>query len=136
MNRKSEKFRSVILTALIIIACIAAVKFSGAGATRSSSGIGYLEHSGPQNWSADYLMLDGTIKHTIRPEPDQKALHIEVVTESGGISVEVTDKEGNTVFHEDHMQSADYDVTISGNVVVRVDADKHKGSFSIEASRE
>ena len=33
------------------------------------------------------------------------------------------------------METASYDVDISGKVVVYIEADKHKGSFNIEAAQ-
>lgn len=134
MKHKPKSLTSAILIALIIIACIAAVNFLGIGTMRSATRIGYVEHDGWRNWSASYTMLDGKMKHTIRPEDTQKTLHIEVVTEDGTISIEITDKDGSVIFDEDNIETATYDMNVSGKVVVRIEADKHKGSFDIEAT--
>lgn len=134
VKHKPNSLKTAILIALIVMACIAAANFLGIGTMRCAIRIGYIEHAGWRNWSASYTMLDGKMKHTIRPEDTQKTLHIEVVTEDGNISVEITDKEGNVILDEDNIETATYDVGVSGKVVVRIQADKHKGSFSIEAT--
>lgn len=134
MKQTPKSLTSAILIALIIIACIAAANFLGIGTMRSATRIGYVEHDGWRNWSASYTMLDGKMKHTIRPKDSQKMLHIEVVTEDGSISIEITEKDGNVIFDEDNIENTTYDVNVSGKVVVHIEADKHKGSFDIEAT--
>lgn len=134
MKRKSKSIRSAILIVFIVVACIAIANFLGIGTVRSATRIGYMEHSGWRNWSASYTMLDGKMKHTIRPKDIQKVLHIDVVTEGGSISITITDKDGNVIFDEDNIKTNTYDVNVSGKVVVCIEADNHKGSFNIETT--
>lgn len=136
MKHKPKNLTSAILIVLIVIVCIATANFLGIGTIRSAARIGYIEHGGWRDWSASYTMLDGKMKHTIRPKGTQKMLHIEVVTDDGSISIEIIDKDGNVIFDEDSIETAAYDVNVSGKVVVRVEADKHKGSFNIEAAEQ
>lgn len=135
MKYKPKSLISAMLIVLIVIACIAAANFLGIGTIRSGTRIGYMEHSGWRNWSANYTMLDGKLQHTIRPDDTQKRLHLDVFTESGSISIKITDKDGNIIFDQEKMETAAYDVDISGKVVVCIEADKHKGSFNIEATQ-
>ena len=101
---------------------------------RSATAIGYVSNDGWRNWSASYTMLDGTLTHTIRPRDTQEKIHVEVVTEDGSISIEMKDADGNVIFDEDNIETSTFDVNVSGKVVVRIEADKHKGSFNIEAT--
>lgn len=135
MKYKPKSLSLAMLIVLIVIACIAAANFLGIGTIRSGTRIGYIEHSGWRNWSASYTMLDGKLQHTIRPNDTQKRLHLDVFTESGSISIKITDKDGNLIFDQEKMETATYDVDISGKVVVCIEADKHKGSFNIEATQ-
>ena len=135
MKYKPKSLTSAMLIVLIVIACIAAANFFGIGTIRSGTRIGYMEHSGWRNWSASYTMLDGKLQHTIRPDDTQKRLHMDVFTQNGSISIQITDKDGNVIFDEEKMETASYDVDISGKVVVYIEADKHKGSFNIEAAQ-
>lgn len=134
MKHIPKSHTAAILIALIAAACIAAVNFLGIGKNCPVTRIGYTEHGGWRNWSASYTMLDGKIEHTIHPKDTQKMLHIDVATENGSISIEITDKNGNIVLDEDNIETAVQDVYVSGKVVVCIEAAKHKGSFSIEAA--
>lgn len=74
------------------------------------------------------------MKHTIRSEDTQKTLHVEVVTEDGSISIEIINIDSNIIFDEGNIETSAFDVNVSGKVAVRIEADKHKGSFIIEAT--
>ncbi len=133
MKRRTKGLQAAILLVLLLTAAIAAANFFGVGTMRSAVRIGYTEHSGGQRWEASYVMLSGTMKHTIHPKDSQKTLHMEVVTEGGNISIEVTDGDGNVLFDEERLETSAYDVPVSGKVVVRIEADGHEGGFNIEA---
>lgn len=134
MKYKSKSLKSTILIVIIVVALIVVANFLGIGTMRSASRIGYVGNDGWRNWSASYIMLNGKLKHTIRPEDTQKKLHVEIVTEAGSISIEIKDKDGKSIFDEDNIETSTFDVNVSGKVVVHIDADNHKGSFSIDAS--
>lgn len=134
MKFKPKSLKSTLLIIVIVVALIAAANFLGIGTMRSATRIGYAGNDGWRSWSASYTLLDGTLKHTIRPKSTQETLHIEVVTESGNISIEIKDASGNIIFDEDDIETTTFDIEISGKVVVRIGADNHKGSFNIEAT--
>ena len=58
---------------------------------------------------------------------------IEIETKQGTISIELTDKNGTTVFSADEMEAGKYSVLLKGMVKVRITAEKHEGSFAIRA---
>lgn len=132
MKYKSKSIKSTVLIIVIVVALIAAANFFGIGTMRSATRIGYVGTDGLRSWTASYSMLDGKLKHTIHPKDTQGTIHVEVVTESGSISIEMKDADGNVIFDEDNIATSSFDVNISGKVVIRIEADKHKGSFSIE----
>lgn len=133
MKYKSKNVKSAVLIIVIVVVLIAAANFLGIGTMRSAIRIGYVGNDGLRNWTASYSMLDGKLKHTIHPKDTQRTIHIEVVTENGSISIEIKDADGNMIFDEDNIATSSFDINISGKVVIRIEADKHKGSFSIEA---
>lgn len=133
MKYKPKNLKSAVLIIVVVGALIAAANFLGIGTMRFATCIGYISNDGWRSWSASYSLLDGTLKHTIRPKSTQETLHIEVVTEAGSISIEIKDASGNIIFDEDNIETTTFDVEVSGKVVVRVEADNHKGSFNIEA---
>lgn len=134
MKNKTKNLISVALIVITVVTLIAIANFLGIGTMRSATAIGYVSNDGWRNWSASYTMLDGTLTHTIRPKDTQEKIHVEVVTEDGSISIEMKDADGNVIFDEDNIETSTFDVNLSGKVVVRIAADKHKGSFNIEAT--
>lgn len=134
MKNKTKNLISVALIVITVVTLIAIANFLGIGTMRSATAIGYVSNDGWRNWSASYTMLDGILTHTIRPKDTQEKIHVEVVTEDGSISIEMKDADGNVIFDEDNIETSTFDVNVSGKVVVRIEADKHKGSFNIEAT--
>lgn len=134
MKNKTKNLISVALIVITVVTLIAIANFLGIGTMRSATAIGYVSNDGWRNWSASYTMLDGTLTRTIRPKDTQEKIHVEVVTEDGSISIEMKDADGNVIFDEDNIETSTFDVNLSGKVVVRIEADKHKGSFNIEAT--
>lgn len=134
MKNKTRILISVALIVITVVGLIAIANFLGIGTMRSATAIGYVSNDGWRNWSASYTMLDGTLTHTIRPKDTQEKIHVEVVTEGGSITIEMKDADGNVIFNEDIIETSAFDVKVSGKVVVRIEADKHKGSFNIEAA--
>lgn len=102
----------------------------GIGSAVSATRIGYVESGGYSSWSVKYISLNGSMRRSIHPKED--VLHIEVKTDSGSISIEMQDADGNVIFDEDDIGTASFDVEVSGKVVVWIMADSHKGSFSIK----
>lgn len=138
MKQKTKEIKSVLLRFILIVVfavgCVVVFDYLGIGTMRSAVRIGYVGNDIGQNWSASYVILDGKMKHTIRLEDEQKSLHVEVVTEDGSISIEMKDKDGNSIFNKDNIQTSSLDVAASEKVVVYIDADEHKGSFNIKAN--
>lgn len=102
----------------------------GIGSTRSGTRLGFVGNESRSSWTGRYSSLDGTMKKNIYPKTD--VLHIEVKTDSGAISIEIQDTDGNVIFDKPDIGTGSYDVDVSGKVVVRIMADHHKGSFAIE----
>ena len=122
-----------LLIFAITAAGIAAI-WAGTVSTRSAVRIGYIGSETRSNWTGRYASLDGTMRKTIHPKGDQ--LHIEVETKSGTISMEVRDADGELLFDGDDMETGAFDVPVSGNVTVLIEADHHQGSFRIDGERE
>lgn len=112
----------VLLAALVIVSVVF-------GTERSSVRVGYMGHGGWREWSASYVMLDGRERHTLHPEGD--ALHVEVETESGTLSLEMRDGAGNVIFSQRDIGTSSFDVGTAGRTVITIDADNHKGGFKI-----
>ena len=92
--------------------------------------IGSISNKTGRGWSDRHYFLSGTMTHTL--SPDDGSLHVEVETKSGAISIEMTDETGGSIFHTDEAGTEAFDVDVSGSVTVRIEADGHRGSFSIQ----
>ena len=135
MKYKPQNAKSAILIVVIVLALIFAARFFGIGTTRSTKRIGYIGNDGSQRvWSASYLLLSGSLEHTIRPKSNTGTLSFEIKTISGAISVSVQDKSGNTVFEKDNIETSTFEVEVPGEVRVCIQADGHRGSFKIRTT--
>lgn len=127
--KPKDKKTTVILLIVGILAAILAARVGFAG-TRTATRIGYMGNEGWRSWSGRYFLLDGTMQKTIHPK--EGTIQITVETESGAFSMTVRDPEGNILFQESEMQTASFDLKVPEKIIVRITADGHKGSFSIE----
>lgn len=130
MKIKPKNVRSAILIVVIVFALLAAAHFLGIGTTRSAIRIGYVGNEGWREWSASYTLLDGSLRHTLRPRSSDTVLYVDVKTVSGTISIEIKDAEGKIIFQQEDIGTNSFDIEITGKVFVIVKADEHKGSFS------
>lgn len=138
IRQYQKKIRKPWIFSIATILIVIFISFGSVGLTgslgiasaRSATRIGYVGNEGRSGWSGRYSSLDGTMKKSIYPKTD--VLHIEVKTDSGAISIEIQDTNGNVIFNKSDMGTGSFDVDVSGKVVVRITADKHQGSFSIE----
>lgn len=121
---------AILIVILISFGSICLAGTLGIGSIRSATRIGYVGTEGRSSWTGRYSSLDGMMKKSIHPKAD--VLHIEVRTDSGIISVEIQDADGNIIFDELDIGTSSFNVAVSGKVTVKIVADRHMGSFSIE----
>lgn len=115
-----------VLIPLLLVPCL--ISATGA-ASYSAVRIGFITSYTRQEWSASYRRLDGTMTKKIYPESDTYI--IEINTQEGSLSIEMTDSNGNTVFSAVNLPSSVYEVTLSDTTKVKITAADHRGSFSI-----
>lgn len=125
------RFRNNIVAVIIIIMLFVALTFSGIGTVRSATHIGYVSNESRSSWSARYNLLDGSMRRTLYLPQSTEPIHVEVLTSSGTISIEMRDAKGKTIFSEDNIGTNSFDIETPGKVVVFIVADHHKGSFQI-----
>lgn len=121
---------TILIVILISVGNVFLAYNLGTASIRSATRINYVGNEGYSNWTGRYSSLDGTMKKSIHPKTDM--LHIEVKTDKGTISIEIQDADGNVIFDEHDIGTGSFDVAVSGKVAVKITADHHKGSFSIE----
>ncbi len=131
MKYKPKSLTSALIFIVIVVAFILLLNYLGIGTLRSATRRGYVGKEGWSSWSASYTLLDGRLQHTIRPETD--TLHVDVETESGTISMEMKDADGNVIFSESNIETSSFQVSVPEKVDIVVKASRHKGSFSISS---
>ena len=131
MKYKPKSPKSAVIFVIIVVVAIILLSALGIGTLRSGIRVGYVSHDSLHSWSASYFWLLGRLQHTIYPETD--TLHVEVKTESGTISIEMKDADGNVIFSKNNIGTSSFEVNVSGKVVIKIEADQHKGSFNISS---
>lgn len=126
------KLGFIFLALAIVIGAVVAYT-SGIAHERSATRIGYIGNNGWDNWSGAYELLDGKMRRTLH-FGSNKYINLETITESGTLSIEMHDKSGNILFSKSDIGSAEHTISVDGDVVVTISANKHSGSFSIRQS--
>ncbi len=128
-KRFKEQKMLIILLVVIAVAVFGILRLTGGFTVRSGVRIGYVGKESRSRWSGRYVSFDGMMKKTIYPEGD--TLHVEIKTESGTISIEMKDSHGKVIFEKKNIETSSFDVEVPEKVVIRIEADHHKGSFDI-----
>ncbi len=115
------------LCAMLVI--LFAGSYFGLTARGSGLRVGYSDSFHGNAWQARYLLLTGFRERTVNISNEPAILHAEITTESGTVSLTVTDMDGNVIFFREAIPSTAFDINIPGKVTVRVTGTGHKGSF-------
>lgn len=130
MKVKPQSVKGAVLLIVVVVAIVTVLTYTGITNSRSAWRIGYSGNNGWSSWSGHYELLEGKMSRTLHfKEPQDIALKVE--TESGALSVEIKDKTGNIIFSQSDIGTISRTISVDGNIVVILSADKHKGSFAI-----
>lgn len=110
-------FIVILLIALVIIRGILRL---GTSSTFSGTRTGYSGEEDRGNWSANYHSINGTLRKKIDPE-----------TKSGTLTIEIMDKEDKEIFTATCDKTESFEVEVSEEVIVKIKAEHHSGSFSV-----
>ena len=128
---KSKNKKQMFVWILIILAIIGVVCFKDMGSFNSSTRIMYLDSKGKDYWKAEYQYLNGFMQRTLWLEEDD-VLHVTVETEEGNFSLQIMDADGNVICSDVKIGTKEFDLDVSGKIMIRIEAEKHKGGFSFE----
>ena len=103
----------------------------GVGTISSGTRVMYVSNEGRSHWSASYQYFNGFIQRNLWVAENEDGFAIVITSEEGSMDVEVKDENGNVIFAQENIQTGSYEVKATGKVVVRIDCEKHKGSFDI-----
>ncbi len=89
-----------------------------------------IERSHADLWSAKYYLFTGFRQRNINPGSTPHDLNIEIETSSGNIDLEIKGEDGTVFYSEqDIPPSSSFVVTITGKVLARVTARRHRVDF-------
>lgn len=130
---KGKKVQIFIICIAIVAVVIA--QHMGFSSTRTATRILFYTNEGWNTWSANYALLHGDLTRTIHAEQTPDILYINIETESGEIAIIVKDMDGNLIFRRDNIPTSSFCIDIPSDVTIRIDAQRHKGSFLISTSQ-
>jgi len=122
-----------IIGIVLMIAAIVGMTymFHGSATIGSGNRMMFVSSEGRSYWSATYQYFDGFQQRTLwRDEAD--SLEVSIITDEGQLDIKITDDEGNVIFKETDLQTGSFSIPVSERITIRVDAVKHKGSFSFD----
>lgn len=128
-EKKYSKKISIVVMVLFLLLAFFGI-FGNLGTFSSGIKLMYISQAGRDYWSASYHYFDGYSQRKLWVNEDG-ILEIQVETEEGTLKVSITDEEGNIIFSEENITTQEIEVGDVKKVTVRIDAEKHKGSFSI-----
>ncbi|MBQ2902092.1 MAG: helix-turn-helix domain-containing protein [Agathobacter sp.] len=127
-----KKKSNWICIVIILVIVLSSLGFTGnLGTISSATKIMYFSNAGRDHWSAEYQYLDGYMQRNLWMEEDD-VLKISIETIEGEIDLTIKDSEGNVIFSEKSLETKEFQVVVSGKITIRIDGDKHEGSFSLE----
>lgn len=103
----------------------------GVGTISSGTRVMYVSNEGRSHWSASYQYFNGFIQRNLWVAENEDGFAVVITSEEGSMDVEIKDENGNVIFAQENIQTGSYEVKATGKVVVRIDCEKHTGSFDI-----
>lgn len=117
---------------ILVIAVLLIVMTAGGGITTGSGvKVMWSEQKTRDSWSADYAYFNGYQQRTITTDDEESTLDVQIVTTDGSVGIVVTGDDGRIVYEQDSIPTSSFSIEIPGKVRVRIDANAHKGSFSL-----
>lgn len=135
MINLTKKKAIIFSLALIMFLAILFILLSRGGVVRRHSNIrmGYVENTTSNSWEAHYASLQGNSSTVLNVKSG--ILDVSITTESGSISIEITDMDGNNLYRGNNLETCSFSVGANGKVKISIDAEKHSGSFSFKQGR-
>ncbi len=130
-NEHKKKTNLIWIVIVIAIVLISIGLTGGLGTIRSGTRVMFFSNEGRDYWKAEYQYFDGYMQRNLWME-ENDVLKVSIETDEGEIDLEIKDSEGNVIFSEKAIETKEFEVEVSGKITVRVDGEKHEGSFSFE----
>lgn len=130
MKVKPKNWGTIIVVIIVAVAAALLARSMGFASSKSGTRIGYFSNEGWDIWSANYLLLDGTMEKIVHSEDGE--LSVSVTTESGNISMVILDSDHHVIFEQNAIPTGSFVVSADQTVTIQIFAERHKGSFEIK----
>lgn len=137
-DKPAPRVKAAPQKSILVLVAIAVVMglamwglLGGVGTISSGTRVMYVSNEGRSHWSASYQYFNGFIQRNLWVAENEDGFDVVITSEEGSMDVEVRDENGNVIFAQENIQTGSYEVKATGKVVVRIDCEKHKGSFDI-----
>lgn len=120
---------------LLLLSVLIVMVFGMGGCSRSCSfELASIEHNTSGRMDASYALLSGTKEKDFNVGDETITINVDIVTKKGSINVYIINEDGEYSYEGHDLPTSDFTVTLqdSGKYTIKVEADKHKGSYSFE----
>ena len=132
MNRKTVMTITIAVMAAVLVLLVV-LRLTDSIDVNSGVRIGSVGNSTMHKFNASYVEIKGKFSHTLSPSKNSDTLHCKITTDSGSIHVTVTERSGGDVILDKEIsENAEFDLTASGKVRVKLETSGHSGSYSFE----
>lgn len=117
-------------TALILLVL---AMMAGLTGCISNLSIGSVENDSEHKMSASYMLYSGTKERELTVEDGETVVvTVDVKTDKGSLDAYIYNEDEEYSYEGHDIQTSEFTVTLTepGDYTVKVEADKHKGSFS------
>lgn len=128
-------------SAIALVMCFFALTLSGCsrgnGNYHKVTAVGRVSSQTSTSISSEHKLLDGREQYTIHvPEGEELAVLISISNQDGSLSLTIGESDHTPVYTGNDIESSAFTVYLreSGNYSVIIDANNHKGSYSLEWS--
>jgi len=128
-------------SAIALVMCFFALTLSGCsrgnGNYHKVTAVGRVSSQTSTSISSEHKLLDGREQYTIHvPEGEELAVLISISNQDGSLSLTIGESDHTPVYTGNDIESSTFTVYLrkSGDYSVIIDANNHKGSYSLEWS--
>lgn len=125
------KKRLVKMAEILAIATLTIASMAGCDTKKE-----YEEVYTGDSWKVSYEKFTGEEEKDFKTK-DGECIHIEVVTKDGNLSLKAENKKDkNVILDRENIKSSSFNIDESGNFVIAIKGEKHKGSISVKVQKK
>jgi len=129
-TNKRTTTKQTVLIAIVVLLISLTLEVTGIAPITTK--IGFWEDKGASQWSAHYFLFSGSLQRNTSTGEGSHNLEVKINTESGIIRLAIIGTDGTVFYSGNNIPTSSFVISVKDNVSVHVDAQSHRGSFSIK----